>query len=498
MVRAVKVLVVTSKILEDKVRELVKGKADVIGIDAKVMALLTPKALATLLKREAEKRGVRLSDYDLIITSAMIMGDLKEIWEEVGPIYKGTRDLSTLPLLLEHLDEVKLRTDKGVDEELERYLLESFLKELDFEFEVAYDVGVKIPYSPPPFVIFAEVLNEEQVERALDYADLLVYGSTSPKPNAERMREIMKRYDRIPWGIDSPHKEEVREAVRLGAKVVMSVTPKELEKVENKEVVYVMIPDDFGNRAESLLKGFEKARKLGVKVILDPVLSPFPNTLNSLIEYKKLEKVKVPKMFGISNVTELVDADSIGVNMLLTQLAMEAGASVLLVIEASNKCRGSYAEVKLASMMVSVAKRRGSQIKNLGVDMLFLKEKRLEREEARVEGEVVEARDYEFPLEEGYFRIWVKDKIYAKYYGKRKVTIVGERGYEIGKTAIALGLVKDPSHALYLGKELYKAELALRLEKSYVQERELKLESPRERALRILKALRGGPRRSGP
>ncbi len=498
MVGDVKVLVVTSKALENKVRELVKGKADVIGIDAKVMALLTPKALAALLKREASRRGVNLNEYDIILTSAMIMGDLKEIWEEVGPIYKGTKDLSTLPLLLDHLNEIELRSDKGVDEELERYLLDSFLKELSFEYEYAYDVGVRIPYSPPPFVIFAEVLNEDQVERALDYADLLVYGSVSPKPDLEKLRSLMKRYDRLPWGIDSPHREEVKEALKLGAKVVMSITPKEVEKIEEREAVYVMIPDDFRNRAESLLKGAERAKRFGVKVILDPVLSPFPNTLNSLLEYKKLKNVKMPKMFGISNVTELLDADSIGVNLLLTQLAMEVKASVLLTIEASNKCKGSYAEVKLASMMVSVAKIRGSQIKNLGLDMLFLKEKKMEREEEKVEGELVNAKDYEFPLKEGYFRIWVKDKIYAKYHGKKKVTIVGERGYEIGKTAIALGLVKDPSHALYLGKELYKAELALRLEKSYIQEKDLKLESPRERALKVLRALREVPRRSEP
>ncbi len=492
-----RILIVTSKLLEKKVKEIVGGKADVIGIDARVMALLTPKALAKLLKKEVERRGINLRDYDLIITSAMIMGDLKEIWDEVGPIYKGTKDLSTLPLLLKHIEEVKLRTDRGVDEELERYLLESFLNDLTFDFDYAYDVGVKIPFSPPPFVIFAEVLNEEHVERALEYADLLVYGSTSPKPDPQRLREIMKRYDNKPWGIDTPHKAEMKEALRLGAKVVMSITPKDVERIDDKDVVYVMIPDDFENRASSLTIGFEKARKNGIKVILDPVLSPFPNTLNSLIEYKKLESLKVPKMMGISNVTELVDADSIGVNLLLTQFAMEVNASVLLVIEASNKCKGSYAETKLASMMVSVAKRRSSQIKDLGVDMLFLKEKRMERDEESVEGEIIEARDYQFPLEEGYFRIWVTDKIYAKYYGKKRVTIIGESGYEIGKTAIALGLVKEPSHALYLGKELYKAELALKLEKSYIQEKELKLESPKERASRILTLLRD-LRRSGP
>lgn len=58
----------------------------------------------------------------------------------------------------------------------------------------------------------------------------------------------------------------------------------------------------------------------------------------------------------------------------------------------------------------------------------------------------------------------------------------------IGKTIIAEGLVKEPSHALYLGWELQKAHLAAKLNKSYVQDEELRFEPPREK----LRGLREG------
>ena len=79
---------------------------------------------------------------------------------------------------------------------------------------------------------------------------------------------------------------------------------------------------------------------------------------------------------GVSNVTELMDADSVGVNALLARLSSEVGASILLATEKSDKARGSVGEEATAAKMMFLAKKRGSVPKDLGVDLLVLKDKR--------------------------------------------------------------------------------------------------------------------------
>ena len=51
-----------------------------------------------------------------------------------------------------------------------------------------------------------------------------------------------------------------------------------------------------------------------------------------------------------------------------------------------------------------------------------------------------------------------------------KYTIVGDNAKEIFDTALDMGLVSRLDHAAYLGRELMKAELALRMGRSYSQD----------------------------
>src|SRR5208337_859416 len=89
----------------------------------------------------------------------------------------------------------------------------------------------------------------------------------------------------------------------------------------------------------------------------------------------------VPLFVGVSNVSELMDADSVGVNALLARLSSEVGASILLATEKSNKARGTVGEEAAAAKMMFLAKKRCSVPKDLGVDLLLLKDKR-NREES--------------------------------------------------------------------------------------------------------------------
>jgi len=80
----------------------------------------------------------------------------------------------------------------------------------------------------------------------------------------------------------------------------------------------------------------------------------------------------------------------------------------------------------------------------------------------------------------GFFTIFIKPEtkeIVCEHYTTKKefhCRIVGKNAEEISATISRLGLVSRIDHAAYLGRELQKAEIALKNKLPYEQERELK------------------------
>jgi dihydropteroate synthase len=111
--------------------------------------------------------------------------------------------------------------------------------------------------------------------------------------------------------------------------------------------------------------------------------------------------------------------------------------------------------------------------KDLGIDLLVLKEKRRRREPPLEYDTVQPAR----PLPDditydprGNFRIGVEgDRIVAVIHGK---AIIGVRWQDVLFTLLSQGDVSLLDHAGYLGRELYKAELAIRYGRSFEQDGE--------------------------
>jgi len=77
----------------------------------------------------------------------------------------------------------------------------------------------------------------------------------------------------------------------------------------------------------------------------------------------------------------------------------------------------------------------------------------------------------------GVFKIRVNHKlecIEALYIGRKgRILIRGRSARAIQHEILERGLVSQLSHAMYLGRELAKAEIALQLGKNYVQEKPL-------------------------
>ncbi|MGB7545033.1 MAG: DUF4346 domain-containing protein, partial [Methanothrix sp.] len=176
--------------------------------------------------------------------------------------------------------------------------------------------------------------------------------------------------------------------------------------------------------------------------------------------------------FGAGNVTELLDADTSGVNALLAAIGAEVGAAILFTPEYSAKAAGSVRELATASMMMQLARKRKTPPKDLGLDLLCLKQKRRLPEEPLPETMTEAQQGHTYvPDEAGSFRIFLSAGLMVARNGP--VSVWGENARDLVNTLVDMGLVRRLDHAAYLGRELQKAETALRLGRDYVQDEPL-------------------------
>ncbi len=513
-----RILLVTGRLARGIVEEVLaraksKHTVDVVELPVQVIALLSTEDIAKSLSR----LRVDVGKYDLIIIPGLCRGSARIISEKLGvPAVKGPVHADDLPLILGLDDPLSvLSPDEPADNILARQAYERnkrILEELEAEtLEKGWIYGgLVIPIRPPPFRVISEISNAHRLTKAKllgragrlldDGADIISIGlePLNPHPGeAYRLvRLIREEYD-VPVAIDSLIPSEINAAVNAGASLVLSICFSNIDGVDhrNRGVPTVLIPltpqenklpENPATRTMILEKLLEKALKMGYEhPILDPVLDlpVIGKPLETLFTYKRLSEKhpQYPLMMGVGNITELVDADSPGMNMLLVLHALEAGISLLLNAEASTKTRGSTRELKIASQMVSIAYKLGRPPKDLGLDLLILKDKKTVTMKFEAEdAEVVDVpRIAEKPRIDpvGIYKIRVNHEvgvIEALYIGKYgKKLLRAKNASDLGKYITRNKLVSSLSHAYYLGSEIAKAEEALRIGKNYIQEKPL-------------------------
>jgi dihydropteroate synthase-like protein len=269
--------------------------------------------------------------------------------------------------------------------------------------------------------------------------------------------------------------------------MVLSIGESNMEIAAKIGVPFVLVPvckngrlpesaEDRVRKLEMLAEKFK-----GKKVILDPVLSPLNHGFVESIKALSLLRKKYPKtplFMGAGNVTELIDADSVGINALLAGIASEIGVELLFTVEASAKTKGCVRELSTAARMMHLAKKQGKSPKDLGLDLLSLKDKtKTELIEDPKAGRLkfIEASDSTPKMEKNYYKIYTKDsRIFVVEYkdGKPASGFKGTSSEALYKKICSTSKI-HPEHAAYLGKELAKAEIALKLGKNYVQDEEL-------------------------
>jgi dihydropteroate synthase-like protein len=476
-----RILLVTGRQAYPVVKELAGNRADVLLLDIGIAAFTTPKLLERAL---ADKKGL----YDLVLVTGLATSDFSGLEERTGiRIRLGPKQAYDIPLALEYADRIEFSHKVPADRllaEVKRASAMSDFAALEESAKYAFLLkGVKFGGGSSMKVV-AEVadatkLSDSGLVRKIDsYAAADVIDLGIPlESSADAVRHavrVARSATLKPLSVDTLIPEYISAGVEEGVSLVLSLNGSNLEMVgpliAEKKIAVVVIPDD--EAPEELYRNIRRARELGIENILaDPVLSPvghgFVASLERYREFRQREPA-MPLFFGAGNVTELMDADSIGINALLAGIAMELGVSALFTTEASHKTVNSAAELKAACTMMALAERRKSSPKDLGVDLLVIKEKRA-RKDIVEPGTVIEAKRHPWKLDPaGSFNIFIADgKIYAK---NGDLTVAGDDPQAIIDTLAAMGLVSMLDHAGYLGKELEKAHLALRFRRSYLQD----------------------------
>jgi dihydropteroate synthase len=130
-------------------------------------------------------------------------------------------------------------------------------------------------------------------------------------------------------------------------------------------------------------------------------------------------------------------------------------------------------ELKTAAQMMQLAQFKKGLPKDLGIDLLKLKERKRRPEYIVTSRNVFDANDFDpeifTPDPSGNFVIGIKDGIiYARH--DSGTAIQGDSAERILTAIFKLELVSTAAHAGYLGRELKQAEIALKMGRSYAQD----------------------------
>jgi dihydropteroate synthase-like protein len=260
--------------------------------------------------------------------------------------------------------------------------------------------------------------------------------------------------------VDSANPEELRRGAAAGADYLLSLTEHTLDLAG--EARPVLVPASHGD-LDSLVRAYEQARVL--RPILDPILDPIHfGFSDSLARYSEL-RARLPEaemMMGTGNLTELTEADSVGVTAILLGVCSELRIANALTVQVSPHTRRTVEEHDAARRILFAARRDLSVPKGYGRALLQIHDRS------------------PFPntsAEIGVAAAQVKDLNFRIEVAADGIHVFNSQGHWVASDALALfdklGVEQQGAHAFYLGAELQKAEIAFRLGKRYAQDEPL-------------------------
>jgi dihydropteroate synthase-like protein len=264
--------------------------------------------------------------------------------------------------------------------------------------------------------------------------------------------------------VDSAEPDELRRGGLAGADYLLSLTERNLAIAEETGARPVLIPAQHGDLA-SLYRAADEAQKRGLSAILDPVIDPIHfGFAESLSRYGEV-RARLPDaemLMGTGNLTELTDADSVGVTALLLGICSELAIANVLTVHVSPHTRRTVQEHDAARRIMFAAAADHSLPRGYGRALLQVHD---QKPFPYTSGEITETSGQ------------VKDDNYRIEAAEDGIHVYNRVGHFVARDAFALfdklGVATDGAHAFYLGAELTKAEIAFQLGKRYAQDEPL-------------------------
>jgi len=264
--------------------------------------------------------------------------------------------------------------------------------------------------------------------------------------------------------VDSMDEEELLRGGRAGADFLLSLKNETLWIADEVASTPVLIPSKAGN-LRSLLRAIETMDKKGRAYLADPILDPIHfGFTESLVRYRELRR-RLPElkiMMGTGNLTELTDADTLGMQALLMGIISELRITNILTTQVSAHASGVVREADAARRMMYAAREANDLPRAFGEALLALRS----------------LDPFPYSVEEiAATAAAIKDPSFRVQISPVGLHVYNRDGLRTAcdpfKLFPHLGLDTDGSHAFYIGVELARAQIAWQLGKRYVQDREL-------------------------
>jgi dihydropteroate synthase len=435
-------LFVTGKLAEPALRRTLADLAPRAGFDYTVRVL--PITVAALAAAPWVARHLQIPEgVDRVVLPGLCAGDLAPVQAiTAAPVGRGPNDLRDLP---------------------------DFFRAArpDADGYGAYDIAIIAEINHAPRLGRDELLAQAR-SLHVDGADVIDVGCDPGDAWAgvgDAVRALRDEGLRV--SIDSFNPAEVEAAVKAGAELVLSVNGGNAAAARSWGCEVVVLPDELATLG-GLDRTVEALTGWGVPFRIDPVIEPigfgFAASLGRYLEVRR-RYPGAEMLMGVGNLTELTDADSAGLNVLLLGFCQEVGVRSVLTTQVINWCRTCVRELALARRLVHHACTRRVLPKHLEPDLVLLRDPKLREHGAAGLAELA-AR-----LTDRNFRLFAEGGLI--HVLNNAMSLSGPDPFALFDELHARQPV-DPSHAFYLGWEMAKAATALALGKNYAQDQALR------------------------
>jgi dihydropteroate synthase-like protein len=404
---------------------------EVAVLDGSVAALMRTDWIA---RRLADARGCRR-----VMIPGLCRGDLAVIADKLGvPVVRGPKDLKDLP---RHFGQERILEGYG-----------EYSTQILAEIVEAY----RLPFDE--IVTAAEYFRDS----GADIIDLGCPPAEGFPGVGDVVTGLKERGFTV--SVDTFDPGTIREADAAGIDLLLSVNAQNMEVLPGLCCKVVVIPD-FGEGLESLERNTERVAAADVPYVMDPILDPVSFGFTAAVERYCETRRRHPEaeiLMGLGNLTELIDADSIGVNAVMAAVVAELEIDYVLTTEVVSWARGAVRELDLARRLMHYAVKNRVLPKSIDDGLVALKDTPFE---TYSEAELL---DMQGRVRDRNYRIFAdRDRVYVF---NRDLFL---RGTDPAELFAGLAIT-DPGHAFYLGRELERAALAVRLGKKYMQESPLR------------------------